>query len=86
MWASAVTRSAGETIARMRIYAWARYHAVVTLAHVQSNPFYRPFYHDVTHVRKIPGPLPLFRTASERKAGRGLGTRLGCIRNVRTWV
>ena len=34
--------------------------------------------HDVTHVRKCtrPGPLPLFRTASDGKLGGGLGTRL----------
>ena len=64
----------------MRIYAWARYHAVVTLAHVQSNPFYHPFYPDVTHVRKDTRPSPAFNFlyCKRWKAGRGLGTRLIC--------
>jgi len=55
----------------MRIYAWARYHAVFTLAHVESNPFYHPFYPDVTHVRKDTRPWSsaLFRTASDGKLG-----------------
>jgi len=61
----------------MRIYAWARYHAVVTLAHVQSNPFYHPFYPNITHVRKDTRPSPAFPYCKRRKAGRGLGTRLG---------
>ena len=57
----------------MRIYAWARYHAVVTLAHVQSNPFYHPFYPDVTHVRKDTRPSPAFSVlqATESWAGPG---------------
>ena len=29
-------------------------------AHAQLNPFYHRFYPDVTHVRKIPGSLPLY--------------------------
>ena len=60
----------------MHIYVWARYHAVVTLAHIQSNPFYHPFYPDVTHMRKDTRPSPAFLYSKRRKAGRGLGTRL----------
>ena len=45
--------------------------------HAQSNPFYHRFYPDVTHVRKIPGSLPLYHCTGKRwKAGRGLETRL----------
>ena len=36
--------------------------------HAQSNPFYHPFYSDVTW-EKIPGPLPLYRTGSNGKLG-----------------
>ena len=57
----------------MCIYAWARYHAVVTLAHIQSNPFYHP---DVTHVRKDTRPSPALPYRMRRKARLGLGTRL----------
>ena len=53
-----------------------RYHTVVTLAHVQSNPFYHPIYLDVTHVRKDTRPSPAFPHCKRRKAGRGLETRL----------
>ena len=60
----------------MRIYAWARYHAVVTPIHVQSNPFTTLFYPDVTHVRKDTRPSPAFPYCKRRKAGWGLGTRL----------
>ena len=55
---------------------WARYYAVVTLAHVQSNPFYHPFYPDVTHVRKDTRPSPAFPYCKRRKAGWDLGMRL----------
>ena len=54
----------------MRIYAWAHYHAVVTLAHVQSNPFYHPFYPDITHVRKDTRSSPTLQ-ATESWAGPG---------------
>ena len=60
----------------MYMYVWARYHAVVNLAHVQSNPFYHPFYPDVTHVRKDTRPSPAFPYCKRRKAEWGLGTRL----------
>ena len=60
----------------MHIYAWARYHAVVTLIHIQSNPFYHPIYLDVTHVRKDTRPSPAFPYCKRRKAGRGLEMRL----------
>jgi len=60
----------------MRIYAWARYHAVVTLDHVQSNPFYHPFYPDVTHVKNDTRPSPPFPYCKRWKDGRGLGTWL----------
>ena len=60
----------------MCIYAWARYHAVVTLAHAQLNPFYHPFYPDIPHVRKDTRPSPAFPYCKQRKAGWGLGTRL----------
>ena len=41
-------------------------------AHTQLNPFYHPFYPDVTHVRKDTRLSPLFRTArDERWAGPG---------------
>ena len=60
----------------MRTYAWARYHALVTLPHVQPNPFYHPFYPDVTHVRKDIRPSPAFPYWKRRKAERGMGTRL----------
>ena len=36
---------------------------------IKVNPFYHPFYPDVTHVRKISGPLQLFRTVSNEKLG-----------------
>ena len=55
------------------IYAWAHYHTVVTLAHVQSNPFYHPFYPDVTHVRKDIRPSPAFSYCNQRKTGWGPG-------------
>ena len=45
-------------------------------AHPQSNPFYHPFYPDVTHVRKDTRPSPALPYCKRRKAGRGLGTRL----------
>ena len=45
-------------------------------AHAQSNPFYHPFYPDVTHVRKDTRPSPALPYCKRRKAGRGLGTRL----------
>ena len=63
----------------MRIYAWARYHAVVTLSHVQSNPFCHPFYPDVTHVKKDTRPSPALPYRMRRKVGRGLGTRLANV-------
>ena len=47
-------------------------------AHTQSNPFYHPFYPDVTHVRKDIRPSPALPNCKRRKAGRGLGTRLSC--------
>ena len=47
-------------------------------AHTQSNPFYHPFYPDVTHVRKDTRPSPALPNCKRRKAGRGLGTRLSC--------
>ena len=49
---------------------------VVVLAHIQLKSFYRLSTHDITHVRKCTRPSPLYRTASERKLGEGLGTRL----------
>ena len=45
-------------------------------AHAQSNPFYHPFYPDVTHVRKDTRPSPALPYCKQQKAGRGLGTRL----------
>ena len=45
-------------------------------AHAQSNPFYHPFYPDITHVIKVTRPSPAFPYCKRRKAGRGLGTRL----------
>ena len=63
----------------MHIYALVHYHAVVTFAHVQSNPFYHPSYPDVTHVRKDTRPSSAFRYWKRRKAGRGLGKRLGSM-------
>ena len=45
-------------------------------AHAQSNPFYHPFYPDVTYVRKDTRPSPALPYCKRRKAGRGLGTRL----------
>ena len=48
-------------------------------AHAQSNPFYHPFYPDVTHVRKDTRPSPALPYWKRRKAGRGLGTRLATL-------
>ena len=52
---------------------------LVVLAHVQLKPFYvyRLSTRDVTHVRKCTRPSPAFPYYKRRKAGRGLGTRLG---------
>ena len=36
------------------VWAWC--------AHTQLNPFYHPFYPDVTHVRKDTRPSPTFRS------------------------
>ena len=44
--------------------------------HTQLNPFYHPFYPDVTHVRKDTRPSPALLYWKRRKAGWGLGTRL----------
>ena len=63
----------------MCIYALARYHAVVTLAHVQLNPFYHPSYPDITHVRKDTRPSSAFTYCKQRKAECGLGKRLGSM-------
>ena len=38
-------------------------------AHAQLNPFYHPFYPNVTHVRKDTRLSPLFRTANDGKLG-----------------
>jgi len=43
---------------------------LVLCAHSQLNPFYHPFYPDITHMRKDTRPLPLFCTATDRKLGR----------------
>ena len=61
------------------IYACARYCAVVTLAQVQSKPFYHPFYPDITHMRKDTRPSPAFPYCKRHKTGPGLGTRLEFI-------
>ena len=44
--------------------------------HAQSNPFYHPFYPDVTHVRKDTRPSPALPYWKRQKAGWGLDTRL----------
>ena len=57
----------------MRIYAWARYHAVVTLAHVQTLSTTLLSWR---HVKKDTRPSPTFPYCKRQKAGWGLGTRL----------
>ena len=57
-------------------------------AHTQLNPFYHPFYPDVTHMRKDTRyPLPLYRTASDRKLDRaweqGYGVELAKLKHFR---
>ena len=47
--------------------------------HTQLNLFYHPFHPNVTHMRKDTRASPSFLYWKERKAGRGLGTRLGEI-------
>ena len=49
----------------------------VQCTHAQLNPFYHPFYPDVTHMREDTRPSPTLPYWKRRKAGRGLGTRLG---------
>ena len=44
--------------------------------HAQLNPFYHPFYSDVTHVRKDTRPSPALLYWKRWKAGWGLGMRL----------
>ena len=47
------------------------------------QPAYINLFHvilDVTHVRIEPRPFPAYRTASDEKLGRGLGTRLPITR------
>ena len=47
--------------------------------HVAHVPITCPV-RDVTHMRNVPGPLPLYRAASDGKLGGGLETRLGiCV-------
>jgi len=45
----------------------------------QSNPICYPFYHYVTHVRLCARLFPSFHTASNKKLGGGLGTRLRLV-------
>ena len=44
--------------------------------HTQLNPFYHPFYPDVTHVQKDTRPSLAFLDCKRWKAGWGLETRL----------
>ena len=48
----------------------------VQYAHTQLNPFYHPFYPDVTHAKKDTRPSPALPYWKQRKAGRGLGMKL----------
>ena len=50
---------------------------LVVLTYVQLKSFYRLSTHDITHVRKCTRASPAFLYCKRRKAGRGLGTRLG---------
>ena len=42
-------------------------------AHAQSNPFYHPFYPDVTHVRKDTRPSPCFTVLKAKESWAGPG-------------
>ena len=44
--------------------------------HAQLNPFYHPFYTDVTHTRKDTRPSPAFPYCKQQKPRQGLGMRL----------
>ena len=46
--------------------------------HAQLNPFYHPFYPDITHVRKDTRPSPALLYCKRWKARKGLGARLLC--------
>ena len=45
------------------------------------NPFYHPFYPDVTHVRKDTRPSPALPYCKRRKARQGLETTLSSFHN-----
>ena len=49
--------------------------------HAQLNPFYHPFYPDVTHVRKDTRPSPALPYCKRRKARQGLETTLSSFHN-----
>ena len=64
----------------MRIYMRVHVTALWSpLPRFNLNPFYHPFYPDITHMRKDTRPSPAFAYCKRQKAGRGLGTRLEFI-------
>ena len=70
---SGVCGNRGE--GRERDHTWVVQHCNSPFAvlgpvpHAHLNPFYHPFYPDVTHVRKDTRLSPLFRTARDGKLG-----------------
>jgi len=58
------------TISAQKELFWAQ------CTHAQLNPFYYPFYLDVTHVREDTRTSPALPYWIKQKAGLGLGTRL----------
>ena len=67
------------TVSAQKELFWAQ------CTHAQLNPFYHPFYPDVTQVREDTRTSPALPYWMQQKAGWGMGTR-PCMSKLRYWT
>ena len=82
------TRSCRSTILGSRIVEMGPYGSYVSVAHdfrIWTRFLRKYVYSHVSDFSLIPGALQIFCNSKQRKAGRGLGTRLTCTYSTWKW-